>query len=84
MAKIKPQALLQQSKKKKGPRNISVSTVVLYGVLVVLLVFFMLASYRHVTERFVNIFLVVYYNFCFCKTKLGNCNMFNLFCFSSF
>ncbi|XP_063943264.1 peptidyl-prolyl cis-trans isomerase CYP21-4 isoform X2 [Daucus carota subsp. sativus] len=51
MAKIKPQALLQQSKKKKGPRNISVSTVVLYGVLVVLLVFFVLASYRHVTER---------------------------------
>lgn len=56
MAKIKPQALLQQSKKKKGPRNISVTTVVLYGVLLVLLVFFLLASYRHFTQRFVNPF----------------------------
>ncbi|KAK1356818.1 Peptidyl-prolyl cis-trans isomerase [Heracleum sosnowskyi] len=51
MAKIKPQALLQQSKKKKGPRSISVTTVVLYGALVVLLVFFLLASYRHFTQR---------------------------------
>lgn len=59
MAKIKPQALLQQSKKKKGPRSISVTTIVLYGLLVVLLVFFLLGSYRHFTQRFVSPFLVL-------------------------
>ncbi|XP_076900430.1 peptidyl-prolyl cis-trans isomerase CYP21-4-like [Bidens hawaiensis] len=32
MARIKPQALLQQSKKKKTPRNISVPAVALYSV----------------------------------------------------
>ncbi|KAL1832990.1 hypothetical protein ACET3Z_002641 [Daucus carota] len=51
MAKIKPQALLQQSKKKKGPSQISASTIVLYGVVVILLVFFGLASYRHWIQR---------------------------------
>ncbi|KAL7606017.1 hypothetical protein Lser_V15G16634 [Lactuca serriola] len=32
MARIKPQALLQQSKKKKAPRSISIPTIALYKV----------------------------------------------------
>ncbi|KAK1385057.1 Peptidyl-prolyl cis-trans isomerase [Heracleum sosnowskyi] len=51
MAKIKPQALLQQSKKKKGPSQTSASTIVLYGIVVILLVFLVLASYRHWIQR---------------------------------
>lgn len=81
MAKIKPQALLQQSKKKKGPRSISITTVVLYGVLVILLVFFLLASYRHFTQRFVNPFLVLLSSF---KIKLDKCSMFKFGGFSLF
>lgn len=52
MARIKPQALLQQSKKKKGPRRISVTTVVLY-ILIIAVLFFVFATYRHWTHRFV-------------------------------
>lgn len=50
MARIKPQALLQQSKKKKGPSRISVTTVVLYS-LVIAMLFFVFATYRHWTQR---------------------------------
>ncbi|XP_052209890.1 peptidyl-prolyl cis-trans isomerase CYP21-3, mitochondrial-like [Diospyros lotus] len=47
MARIKPQALLQQSKKKKGPSGISITTVVFYGLIVVFMVFFLVPTYRH-------------------------------------
>ena len=58
MARIKPQALLQQSKKKKGPSHISVNTVVLYSLIVVVMGFFLYATYRHWAHRFVGIFAV--------------------------
>ncbi|KAL6504987.1 hypothetical protein OROGR_024804 [Orobanche gracilis] len=51
MAKIKPQALLQQSKKKKGPNRISVVTIAIYGLIVVAMIFFVLAVYRHWNRR---------------------------------
>ncbi|XP_057474273.1 peptidyl-prolyl cis-trans isomerase CYP21-4-like [Actinidia eriantha] len=51
MARIKPQALLQQSKKKKGPSRISVTTVVLYSLIVVVMGFFLFATYRHWAHR---------------------------------
>lgn len=55
MAKIKPQALLLQSKKKKGPSGISVPTIILYGLIVAVMVFFLFATYRHWSRRFVKI-----------------------------
>ncbi|WMV44652.1 hypothetical protein MTR67_038037 [Solanum verrucosum] len=51
MAKIKPQALLLQSKKKKGPSGISVPTIMLYGLIVAVMVFFLFATYRHWSRR---------------------------------
>ncbi|XP_076885211.1 peptidyl-prolyl cis-trans isomerase CYP21-4-like [Bidens hawaiensis] len=51
MARIKPQALLQQSKKKKAPRSVSVSTIALYSVVAVVMVFFLFATYRHWSQR---------------------------------
>ncbi|XP_062144648.1 peptidyl-prolyl cis-trans isomerase CYP21-4 isoform X2 [Alnus glutinosa] len=51
MARIKPQALLQQSKKKKGPTRISVTTIILCNLIVVLIVFFLFATYRHWSQR---------------------------------
>ncbi|XP_071698081.1 peptidyl-prolyl cis-trans isomerase CYP21-4-like isoform X1 [Rutidosis leptorrhynchoides] len=51
MARIKPQALLQQSKKKKAPRSISVATIALYSVVTVVMVFFLFATYRHWSQR---------------------------------
>ncbi|XP_011079545.1 peptidyl-prolyl cis-trans isomerase CYP21-4 isoform X2 [Sesamum indicum] len=51
MARIKPQALLQQSKKKKGPSRISIATFVIYGLIIVVMAFFLFASYRHWTRR---------------------------------
>ncbi|KAG5584251.1 hypothetical protein H5410_044685 [Solanum commersonii] len=51
MAKIKPQALLLQSKKKKGPSGISVPTIMLYGLIVAVMVFFVFATYRHWSRR---------------------------------
>ncbi|RDX65536.1 Peptidyl-prolyl cis-trans isomerase CYP21-4, partial [Mucuna pruriens] len=50
MGRIKPQALLQQSKKKKGPR-ISATTVILYTMILVMLVFILFATYRHWSNR---------------------------------
>lgn len=52
MARIKPQALLQQSKKKKGPNRISLTTIILSSLIVVLTVFFLYSTYRHWTHRF--------------------------------
>ncbi|GMI74025.1 Cyclophylin 21-4 [Hibiscus trionum] len=51
MARIKPQALLQQSKKKKGPARISISTVILFSLIVVLAVFFLYTTYSHWSQR---------------------------------
>ncbi|KAA3471424.1 peptidyl-prolyl cis-trans isomerase CYP21-4-like [Gossypium australe] len=51
MARIKPQALLQQSKKKKGPARISVTTIILYSLIVVVTVFFLYATYRNWSQR---------------------------------
>lgn len=51
MAKIKPQALLQQSKKKKGPNRISITTIAVYCLVVVVMVFFLLTTYRHWSQR---------------------------------
>lgn len=52
MARIKPQALLLQSKKKKGPTRISVTTIVLCNLLVVLVVLCLFGTYRHWSRRF--------------------------------
>ncbi|KAG4397743.1 hypothetical protein GLYMA_10G206100v4 [Glycine max] len=51
MARIKPQALLQQSKRKKGPSRISAATVIFYFLILALLGFFLFASYRHWSSR---------------------------------
>lgn len=51
MARIKPQALLQQSKKKKGPNRVSVATIAIYGLIIVVMAFFLFASYRHWNRR---------------------------------
>uniref|UniRef100_A0A5B6YIV4 Peptidyl-prolyl cis-trans isomerase n=1 Tax=Davidia involucrata TaxID=16924 RepID=A0A5B6YIV4_DAVIN len=51
MARIKPQALLQQSKKKKGPSRISVTTVVSYCLIVAVMVFFLFSTYRYWSQR---------------------------------
>jgi len=51
MARIKPQALLQQSKKKKGPSRIGVTTIALYGLIVLVMVFFLFTTYRHWSQR---------------------------------
>ncbi|GMP42277.1 hypothetical protein CsSME_00012073 [Camellia sinensis var. sinensis] len=51
MARIKPQALLQQSKKKKGPSRIGATTVILYSLIIVVMVFFLFSTYRHWTQQ---------------------------------
>jgi cyclophilin family peptidyl-prolyl cis-trans isomerase len=51
MARIKPQALLLQSKKKKGPTRISITTIILCNLLVVLIVLCLFGSYRHWSRR---------------------------------
>ncbi|EXB71061.1 Peptidyl-prolyl cis-trans isomerase CYP21-3 [Morus notabilis] len=51
MARIKPQALLLQSKKKKGPTRISVTTIILCNLLVVLIVLCLFGTYRHWSRR---------------------------------
>ncbi|KAK2989839.1 hypothetical protein RJ640_029567 [Escallonia rubra] len=51
MARIKPQALLQQSKKKKGPSRVSMTTILLYSLIVVVMVFFLFSTYRHWSQR---------------------------------
>ncbi|XP_010544962.1 PREDICTED: peptidyl-prolyl cis-trans isomerase CYP21-3, mitochondrial [Tarenaya hassleriana] len=51
MAKIKPQALLQQSKKKKGPARISVANIVISSLVVLLIVFFLFSAYRRWSQR---------------------------------
>ncbi|CAL0316825.1 unnamed protein product [Lupinus luteus] len=51
MARIKPQALLQQSKRKKGPSRISATTIIFYALILVLVAFFLFSTYRHWSNR---------------------------------
>ncbi|KAJ8748253.1 hypothetical protein K2173_000825 [Erythroxylum novogranatense] len=51
MARIKPQALLQQSKKKKGPSRISPTTIFLGSLILLLAVFFLYSTYRQWSLR---------------------------------
>ncbi|RZC56213.1 hypothetical protein C5167_015067 [Papaver somniferum] len=51
MAKIKPQTLLLQSKKKKGPTRISVTTIIMCNLIVVLIVLSLVSTYRHWSQR---------------------------------
>ncbi|XP_022959653.1 peptidyl-prolyl cis-trans isomerase CYP21-4-like [Cucurbita moschata] len=51
MARIKPQTLLQQSKKKKGPSRISLTTIVTCSLIIALFVFFLHTTYRHWSHR---------------------------------
>lgn len=57
MARIKPQTLLQQSKKKKGPSRISLTTIVTCSLIVALFVFFLHTTYRHWSNRSVTVLL---------------------------
>lgn len=54
MARIKPQALLQQSKKKKAPSRISITTIMLFSLIVFMVVFFIFSTYRHFSHRSVD------------------------------
>ncbi|CAO2818711.1 unnamed protein product [Amaranthus hypochondriacus] len=54
MARIKPQALLQQSKKKKAPSRISLTTIILFSLVVSIVVFFIFSAYKHFSHRSVN------------------------------
>ncbi|KMZ61418.1 putative Peptidyl-prolyl cis-trans isomerase [Zostera marina] len=47
MAKIKPQALLLQSKKKKGPSGIGLPTIITCNVIVILIVISLYCTYKH-------------------------------------
>ncbi|KAJ4839552.1 hypothetical protein Tsubulata_042788 [Turnera subulata] len=51
MARIKPQALLVQSKKKKGPARISATTIIVCNLVVVLIVLSLVATYRYWSQR---------------------------------
>lgn len=52
MARIKPQALLIQSKKKKGPTRISVTTILFCSVIALLILLSLITTYRHWSQRF--------------------------------
>ncbi|XP_074558536.1 peptidyl-prolyl cis-trans isomerase CYP21-4 [Curcuma longa] len=54
MAKIKPQALLLQSKKKKAPSRISLSTIITCNIIIVLVILSLYATYRHWHYRLSN------------------------------
>ncbi|KMZ65963.1 putative Peptidyl-prolyl cis-trans isomerase [Zostera marina] len=47
MGRIKPQALLLQSKKKKGPTKIGLTTIVTCNIFVILIVLSLYATYKH-------------------------------------
>ncbi|GAV70860.1 Pro_isomerase domain-containing protein [Cephalotus follicularis] len=51
MARIKPLALLVQSKKKKGPTRISATTVIFCNLIVGLIVLSLVATYRNWSRR---------------------------------
>eukprot|EP01018_Ginkgo_biloba_P026003 Gb_11920 [translate_table: standard] len=54
MGRIKPQTLLLQSKKKKGPARISVSTIVVCNLIIVFLMLSLVAIYRQRAKRTMN------------------------------
>ncbi|OIS97910.1 PREDICTED: peptidyl-prolyl cis-trans isomerase CYP21-4-like [Nicotiana attenuata] len=51
MARIKPQALLLQSKKKKGPSGVSVNTIIVCILIVAVMVFSLYSTYRYWFRR---------------------------------
>ncbi|KAJ0968961.1 hypothetical protein J5N97_021838 [Dioscorea zingiberensis] len=51
MARIKPQALLIQSKKKKGPTRIGLTTIITCNLLVILIVLSLYGTYKHWYRR---------------------------------
>ncbi|KAM0946907.1 putative peptidylprolyl isomerase [Dioscorea sansibarensis] len=51
MARIKPQALLIQSKKKKGPTRISLTTIITCNLVVMLIVLSLYGTYKHWHRR---------------------------------
>ncbi|KAK4759286.1 hypothetical protein SAY87_022417 [Trapa incisa] len=51
MARIKPQTLLLQSKKKKGPSRISFATIILYTLVIGLILLSLVASFRRWSRR---------------------------------
>lgn len=51
MARIKPQALLVQSKRKKVPTGFSVTNILLFNLLVLMIVLSLIAAYRHCSKR---------------------------------
>ncbi|KAF3638172.1 Peptidyl-prolyl cis-trans isomerase CYP21-4, partial [Capsicum annuum] len=51
MARIKPQALLLQSKKKKGPSGVSAPTIIVYILIVAVMVFSLFFTYRYWSRR---------------------------------
>lgn len=51
MGRIKPQALLIQSKKKKGPARISLTTIISCNIVFIVVVLSIYASYRHWYRR---------------------------------
>ncbi|XP_028548335.1 peptidyl-prolyl cis-trans isomerase CYP21-4 isoform X1 [Dendrobium catenatum] len=54
MARIKPQALLIQSKKKKAPTRVSLTTIITCNLLVILVVLSLYATYNHWYKRSIN------------------------------
>ncbi|WCJ18519.1 Cyclophilin-like peptidyl-prolyl cis-trans isomerase family protein [Euphorbia peplus] len=52
MARIKPQALIVQIKRKKGPTRTSGTTIILCNLVVVMIVLTPVAIYRHWSPRF--------------------------------
>nr|KJB28730.1 hypothetical protein B456_005G066800 [Gossypium raimondii] len=51
MARIKPQALLIQSKKKKGPTRISVTTILFCSLIVLSILLSLITTYKHWSQR---------------------------------
>lgn len=51
MARIKPQALLIQSKKKKSPTRISLLTIIICNLVVILVVLSLYGTYKHWHRR---------------------------------
>ncbi|KAK1301449.1 hypothetical protein QJS10_CPB12g00302 [Acorus calamus] len=51
MARIKPQALLLQSKKKKGPTRMSITTIITCNLVVILVLFSLFATYKYCYQR---------------------------------
>lgn len=51
MARIKPQTLLLQSKRKKGPTQINITTIIFCNLIVILIIMSLVATYRHWSQR---------------------------------